>query len=522
MNRKDFIKASGLSAAALAVNGMPIKALADTKNQMKKIRGASDRVFVFVVLSGGNDGLNTIIPLDKYAEIASSRANVMIPQSSVLSLTGTTTTGMHPAMSSLRNMYNNGQINIVQSAGYTDFNYSHFRATDIYNSASDSNQIVDSGWVGRYLSKVFPGAPNAFPSADFLDPLAIEIGNSLSTMLNGPAGQIGFALDNINNFYQIVNGAVDPAPNTPAGHELTFIRYISLQTQAYTQVVQNAAAVGTNTVTYPTNNRLAKQLEIVAHLISGGLKTPIYIVELGGFDTHSDQVDGGNTTTGDHATLLNKVSEAISTFYQDLKNQNLDGRVAGCTVTEFGRRIKSNASTGTDHGAGVPMISFGTNVIPGIIGNSPNLPMNATVEDQIPMQYDFRQVYASILEDWFGLSAADTADVLNGQTYTKLPIFKALPTEIEPIGVAPQALKQVSIYPNPMQSHTSLQFDSPGGYTHIALYTDAGRQIKILYEQETLKGLVNINIDRGALAPGIYYVQIYVDSQSNTAKLLVR
>ncbi len=522
MNRKDFIKASGISAAALALNGLPIKALGDPKNQYKKIRGATDRIFVFVVLSGGDDALNTVIPLDKYSELSNARSNVLIPQAQVLGLSGTANTGLHPAMDKVRNMYNNGLINIVQDCGYTDFNYSHFRATDIYNSASDSNQFIDSGWVGRYLTKRFPGAPNAYPDADFLDPLAIQIGNNLTPALTGPLGQIGFAINDISKFYQIVNGAVDPAPNTPAGHELTYLRYISLQTQAYTQVVQNAATVGSNSVTYPANNKLADQLQIVAHLISGGLKTPIYIVEMGGFDTHSDQVNATDHTQGAHATLLTKVSEAIDAFYQDLKNQNKADIVAGCTVTEFGRRIKSNASNGTDHGSAAPIISFGKNVIPGIIGTSPTLPTNATVNDQVPMQYDFRQVYASILEDWFGVSTTDTAEILNNKTYTKLPIFKTVPTGYtEPTVGNITKIENVQLYPNPMRDYATLQFNSPGGYTHIAIYTDSGKYIRTLLEKETKQGAVSIIVEREHLIASTYFIKIIVGNIWSDTKMVI-
>ncbi len=524
MNRKDFLKATGVGAAAIAINGMPIKALGDTRDKMKKIRGGahSDRIFVFVVLSGGNDGLNTVIPLDKYTELNNSRSNVVIPANQVLGLSGSTTTGLHPAMTGLQSMFNNGLVNITHDVGYPNFDYSHFRATDIYNTASNANQVLDTGWVGRYIDKIFPGAPNAYPDADFLDPLAVQIGYTLTPMLTGPGGQIGYVLEDLNNFYQIVNGAVDPAPNTPAGHELTFIRYISLQTQAYTQSIQNAANNGINNVTYPANNRLADQLKIVAQLINGGMQTPFYVVEIGGFDTHSDQVDATNTTTGNHADLLRKVSDAINVFYQDIKISGKDDKVAGCTITEFGRRIKSNASTGTDHGSASPMICFGKNVIPGIIGTSSNLPNTATVDDQIPMQYDFRQIYASILEDWFGLSAADTSDVLNGGSYTKLPIFKAAPNGTEVINYHKYELQSISVYPNPVRTHATISFESEGGKTEIILYNDAGQRLKTIYENTIQPGRTAIGFDRENLPAGNYFYTIFVEGKKAHGQISIR
>jgi uncharacterized protein (DUF1501 family) len=521
MDRKKFLKASGIGAAAFALNGLPIKALAEKGDSLKKIRGASDRIFVFVVLSGGNDGLNTVIPLDKYAELNAARANVIIPSNQVLPLTGSITTGLHPAMTKLQSMFNSGLVNITQSVGYPDFNYSHFRATDIYNTSSDSNQYLDTGWMGRYLEKRFPGAPTAYPDADFLDPLAVQIGNSLSASLTAPSGQIGFSLSDLNSFYHISNGTVDPAPATPAGHELTYIRYISLQTQSYTQSIENASNAGTNKVTYPSSNRLASQLQIVAKLIDGGLQTPIYIVEMGGFDTHADQVDATNTGVGDHAKLLGKVSDAIETFYQDLKLAGNDDKVAGCTVTEFGRRIKSNSSIGTDHGAAGPMICFGKNVIPGINGMSPNLPAAATVDDQVPMQFDFRQVYASILEDWFGVSAADTKEILNNKTYTKLPIFKATPTGTEVINYNNYKLGGINIYPNPVRDHATISFENPGGKVVIELYNDMGTRIKTIYENTIVKGRCSINFEKEQLVAGQYYFVIYMGAENATGKLMI-
>jgi hypothetical protein len=196
----------------------------------------------------------------------------------------------------------------------------------------------------------------------------------VSSIFTGANGLNGQAVSSISSFYNIVNGTVDPAPSTPAGNELTYIRFIAQQTQAYTQAIQLAANAGNNVAVYPSNNRLADQLKIVAKLISGGMKTPVYMVNFGGFDTHDNQVDTADHKTGEHADLLFKLSEAIAAFQEDLKLQGKEDKVTGCTLTEFGRRVKSNASGGTDHGSGGPMIVFGSKVNPTIIGSSPNLP----------------------------------------------------------------------------------------------------------------------------------------------------
>ncbi|MDO8969189.1 MAG: DUF1501 domain-containing protein, partial [Saprospiraceae bacterium] len=197
----------------------------------------------------------------------------------------------------------------------------------------------------------------------------------------------------------------EPAPNTPYGHELEFIRLVTQQAQMYYDSVVAAAENGQNLGSYPGGNSLADQLKIVAQLVSGGLSTPIYIVSIGGFDTHSEQVDGtfGNAE-GLHANLLRTVSEAVSAFQNDLKLLGVDDRVAGMTFSEFGRTIGSNGSTGTDHGAAAPLFVFGKNVIPGIIGSNPSIPSIPLTSYDVPMEHDFRSVYASALKDWFGIA----------------------------------------------------------------------------------------------------------------------
>lgn len=414
---------------ACSMNGLPIHAFGQ-ESAIHKTRNSNGKILVLVRMNGGNDGLNTVIPLDKYAELTAARADILIPSNQVLSLTGNPTTGLHPAMTAMQNMYNNGKLNIVQGVSYPNPSYSHFRATDIYSSASDASLFVNTGWIGRFIDNQFPGAPTAYPNTSFTDPLSIEIGSMASSVLVGSQGLNGFTISDINYFYNIVNGTVDPAPNTRGGNELTYVRFIAQQTQAYTNTIQAAAGLGTNQASYPANNYLADQLKIVAQLISGGLQTPVYIVSIDGFDTHDTQVDSSDHKLGYHADLLHDLSEAIGAFQQDLEVQNLDHKVVGLTFSEFGRRIISNGSNGTDHGEAAPMFVFGTQVISSSIGTSPNLPAAATVDDSVPMQHDFRSVYSTILTDWFGMSQAAVNSVMNGSSYQWLPIFQGTPLPI--------------------------------------------------------------------------------------------
>jgi uncharacterized protein (DUF1501 family) len=509
MKRKDFLKKS-IPAAMLPffINGMKFQAYGATP-MLKAIAEASaknGRVFVFIQLSGGNDGLNMVIPLDQYSNLSNARSNVLIQDSKVLTLSGITGTGFHPAMTGLRNMFNNGKVNIIQSVGYPNPNYSHFRATDIWHTASDSNVFLNSGWAGRYLEDIYPGFPNGYPSTAEPDPLAISIGYSVSTSLMGPTANTGMAISDPVSFYQLVSGTVDPAPNTPAGHELTYVRLVLQQTQEYNTTVKAAAQSVTNKATYPSNNTLADQLKIVANLIAGGLKTSIYTVNLGGFDTHSAQVSAtGGNETGAHADLMKKLSDAIAAFQDDCEQLGIADRVAGMTYSEFGRRIKSNDSRGTDHGAAAPMIVFGKNVNPIMIGTNPTIPSAVNVDDNVPMQYDYRQVYASILRDWFQTPLGTTDGTILLKHFDTLPIFKP------GLSVNRMTAEQIGLmqnYPNPFKDMTTIDYESPGGHIELRLFDNQGRLISVLVNEDKSKGKHSYVLNGAGLPPGNYYYQL--------------
>jgi uncharacterized protein (DUF1501 family) len=525
MKRRDFFRLGGGASLAFLINGLPVSSFADTPllRLLAKQAAVNGRVLVLIQLNGGNDGLNTIIPLDRYSELSAARSNILIPQGKVLSLSGTLTTGIHPAMKELQAMYNGGFMSITQGVSYPNPNFSHFRATDIWNSGSDANQYLDTGWIGRYLDDTYSGYPNGYPNSTMPDPLAIQIGTGVSPVMQGPQVSMGMAISDINSFYNIVNGTVDPAPATPAGHELTFIRYISQQTQSYTSVIANAAGAANNQSTkYPASgNSLSDQLKIVARLIAGGLQTPIYVVSMGSFDTHSVQTDQTDHTIGTHANLLGQLSVAVDAFFDDLKLLGCDTRVAAMTFSEFGRRIVSNASGGTDHGTSEPVMVFGPGVIPGIIGSSPVIPTNVTVNDNLAMQNDYRSIYASALSDWFGVSPTVLSNVMLNP-YPILPIFrKAAGIDETTVSGSTELLGQC--YPNPVHGGTTITFSTTdAGTTTIQLFDAAGRLVRTLVQQEFTRGQHELTIDCGALSPGDYFYRLTnSNGESATRKMLV-
>ncbi len=441
MKRRSFLKAGALSTTPLFIKGVPVFGAPSTGSSALNALAAASygcgKILVIVQMNGGNDALNMIFPVDKWANLVNARANILIDQSQVLPLTGNSTTGLHPSMPEMQQMYNDGKMMIVQGVSYPNPNFSHFRATDIWFSASDSTTVLETGWLGRELDTQYPGFPTGYPNANYSDPLAIQIGSTLPFSLQGPNINMGYNVANPNALLNVINGITDPAPNNDYGRELSFLRLMKDQSNAYKDVIQNAYNVSQPaTATYPTGNALADQLKIVAKLINGGLQTPIFIVNHpNSHDTHSAQVNSADKATGTHPNILATLSKAIGAFQQDLQLMGKADKVSGMTYSEFGRRIKSNASIGTDHGAAAPVMFFGAALntnpatvagtsypVPGMIGSSPNLPLNTSVNDQVPMQFDFRQLYATVMQDWLCLSAAQTDAVL-GSAFSRLPIF---------------------------------------------------------------------------------------------------
>jgi uncharacterized protein (DUF1501 family) len=428
MNRRKFITAASAMALPVALNGFGMKALAGNSTLVRSLLNSnalnSDRVLVIVYLNGGNDGLNTVIPRDQMSAYNSLRSNIAIPDGSVLALDGNDATGLHPAMTGLRDLYNDNKLSIIHSVSYPSPDQSHYRSTDIWMTGEDATATYETGWAGRYLEDRFPGYPTGYPNAQMEDPLAIQIGYLTSTTLLGSQQSMGIAINDPNSFYTLVGAASATSPDylpcnsiCDAADLISFIRKQQALSVGYATEIKNAYDAGATRATYPTagQNSLADQLKIVARLIHGGLKTKIYFVSIGGFDTHSAQVDT-STITGGHASLLGKLSAGIKIFQDDLALQGTSNKVIGMTFSEFGRRANSNNSKGTDHGIAAPMFVFGTNIKHRTIGTNPNLAnltlsSNGTNKD-IPMQIDFRRVYTDVLNDWFGAGVPKTNSLL--------------------------------------------------------------------------------------------------------------
>ena len=514
MKRRDFIRTVPLAALPVVLSGISMRAFGASPMlaALAAASAANDHVLVIIQMVGGNDGLNTVIPLDQYANLTTARSNILIPAAQVLPLNGTTITGLHPSMTGMQQMYNNGFLNIVQGVSYPNPSFSHFQATDIWITGEDSNQSLTTGWMGRYLAYEYPNFPTGYPNTTVPDPLAIEIGTSLSPVFQGPTAGMAMAVTDPASIYNLANGIQSPAPSTPAGYELTYIREVAAQTNQYAGSLTNAYNAGTSTTSlYPGGSQLAAALQAVAKLISGGLQTKVYMVSTandGSFDTHAGQVVPGATATGTHATRLQNLSDCIKGFHDDLQASGNADRVVGMTFSEFGRRIISNASVGTDHGSAAPLFIFGNKVQSGILGTNPQIPVAANVNDNLAMQYDFRSVYASLLQDWLCVDDNDINNTILLQNFQTLPLVNAADCALGIHEINNKAgVTLISNYPNPFTASTNITFNTAGGHTLVQIFDGSGQLIRTLIDQDMQQGVYSVNFENQNYSTGVYYAR---------------
>lgn len=513
MKRRQFLQTGSVVSLPLFLGGMEVSAI--TKSSLfQLINPDDDRILVLVQLNGGNDGLNMVIPVDQYSGLSQVRPTLLLPESSVLKLSDKT--GLHPSMQGMQRLFQEESLAVVQSVGYPNQNRSHFRSTDIWTSASSASEYVSSGWVGRYLDEHYPGFPEAYPNEEYPDPFAITLGNVVSETCQGPISNFGFTLTSEASVRLVEETVAAPTDDTCYSKEIGFIRTSIKQSNEYATKVLKAFDVGGNQVTYPENNRLADHLKIVAQLISGGLKTRIYVVTLGGFDTHANQVLIGEPENGDHANLLGMVSSAVSAFVDDCRQLGIDERVVGMTFSEFGRQIRANASFGTDHGTAAPLFVFGSCVRQGIFGQNPDIKADTAPQEGVPMQYDFRSVYASLLIDWFGAKEEDVRNILFDD-FQKIPFIKDCST---PSSVYETEIPiEVTLSPNPCSDVAIINLHHKGRNVRISILDTLGSELQVVLNRNLQRGHHDISIDM-PFAPGVYYVRVGVDHHVKTLRLI--
>ncbi len=530
MERRKFIRNLTLgSAAGFALGGIPVNLLAGN-SALKRIASASDNenILVFIQLHGGNDALNTLIPVSQYNDYYNLRSNIAIPDYGTRKFINVDTSideadqvGLHPDMGTFKDMYDDGIVSIVQNVGYPDMNLSHFRGRDIVFMGGDSYDDYQSGWMGRFLNNVYPGYPDAYPSQDMPDPLGVELSGTLSLAYHRETGiPIGLNLGNPEQFYNLISSVgVDPPitiPDSHAGDELRYIMEFEKKSNQYAERLKDVYAAGSNSsVEYPVDypyatqgnyskNPLSGQLKLIARMIKGGVKTRIFLCRIGGFDTHGEQTVDYDSTLGIHASLLYHLSTAIKAFFDDMKILGIDHKVLAMTFTEFGRRAYSNASYGTDHGTSTPVFLFGPGLNPGIYGTNPDL--NDLANGNIKYNIDYRNIYTSIVQDWFG--ADDETLIETGFSEwvdTRLPLVG--PTGVNDLNAGKNGISY-KIFPNPVSDQLNVfyQLEKQGTVKFTVLDT-SGRVIRSL-SQQGYYGDNQQSINISELPEGLYHLRI--------------
>lgn len=543
MKRRQFIK---LSSTASAIGLMPFQVNASLKLMNSFFNcDVSNRKLVLVELAGGNDGLNTVIPISAFTDYQTLRPNIHIPSSLYLplnqidtSLTGTNQDiALHPALTGFQNLYAADQLRIIQSVGYPSQNKSHFASKDIYatgNDGSNWNNGSDSGWIGRYMEQAY---------ADLIPanyPLGIQIGSQNTNLGFHGIVEHGLAL-NINgqdseNFYSVLSGlgGIPPEniPNSHYGEELQNIINVDALSNQYSEIISNSFNAGSNstTTTYPDTN-LADQLKTVARLMRGGIQSKIFMVKLGGFDTHNNQNQASGDIQGDHYELMSQLSEAIEAFMSDLNSDSLADDVLGITFSEFGRKAQENGSLGTDHGEVAPVFAFGKPVKSGVSGVNVDLSEAVSSNNfQIQsVQYDYRQTFATIMQDFLGSNDAvvDAAFVgnMNSESFTDYKIPDLVKSEFlvpescydGSLSTPNQTLAEWSVYPNPFKTDFFVKSENQHLKTSYELRNYLGQRV-LSGDLEFVNG--NAKIQTNNLQNGLYILTLKNNIESHVQKLI--
>jgi len=409
MNRRAFLKDG---VAAFTISFAAPAFLSD----LARAQGASSRNLVVLDLTGGNDGLSMLVPYTDSAYY-SRRPTLAIPAGSVLQVGSDSSgkaLGLHPKLTGLKDIFNQGRLALIQRVGYENSSRSHFFGADIWSTANPSNS-AGSGWVGRYLATLPPP----------LDPLVAwnttgdtphALQSSAVSVASIPSVS-GYAFNSPNSGSEATlerAAATSIASHVPV--DKPHVAFVSTSVQAAMATLDRVAAVGAYkpTVAYPANG-FGQALQAIAGAMAKGTGTRVFWVQTGGYDTHASQ--DTNIDTGAYVRLMVTLNDGLTAFYNDLKNQGLLNQSLLLSFSEFGRRISENGSRGTDHGSASVMMAMGGSVHGGLFGTAPSLavdPQNPTLENNtqdVKFENDFRSVYARVIDNWLG---GDSVAVLGG------------------------------------------------------------------------------------------------------------
>ncbi|RMB59118.1 DUF1501 domain-containing protein [Dokdonia sinensis] len=512
-NRRSFLRALGLvGGGSIALGGSNLTASSPSRMTAALANAASeDRVLVLVRLKGGNDGLNTIVPIYDYDFYAGNRPSVRHQENSLYQLNSDF--GIPPSMQPLQSLWGEGAMKVIHGVGYPDQNLSHFRSSDIWASGQ-SIEVEDTGVLGRYFEGLYPDFLISPPEI----PPAIQIGSIGNLIFDGAESSYAFSVADPQQLSSIAeNGVIHDVTDVPGctfGEQLEFMRGITNTTFTYAGVINEAYEAATNAVEYQ-NQSLGRQLAIVARMIKGGLGTKVYLVTLGGFDTHANQVEV-------HNNRMNQVAQGMKDFYEDLAASGMQDKVMSMTFSEFGRRIEENGSNGTDHGAASPVMVFGDGLQGnGFVGSHPDL-QNPDANGNLQFGTDFRSVYATMMKEWLCIDGGTVDELLFGDYETVDLGFSCDSLGVTDLGQR-DTFQHFGTYSN---GRTYLEFTMPTtAKVDITLFNILGQPVGTLSNDFLMEGPYKIDVQeqiKKRLFTGQYIYQISFAGRKYSKSILIR
>lgn len=540
MNRRKFLEMISMAGVGtpFLLNGMPSRFMNQFMDFNFSCDAVNERVLVILRLAGANDGLNTVIPVNQYDNYANLRPNIKIAQTGTGAYIPLDTTvaltkqvGLHPSMTGFKSLYDSGKLTLLNGVGYPNPNYSHFRSENLMFAGKDgsNNQDLLDGVFGRYLGNLYPGL-SGNPTTQNPDPLAIQLGNLNPCLFYEHVTEKNIEY-NLSGFQNTLFGGLQNLiiPQQSEYNDLLdYIKGVATSMDTYYNRVMAVFNAGNNSTTsYPTST-LAKQLKTVARLIKGGSKTKIFQVNLGGFDTHVNQIQSGSTQLGNHANLLADISNSISAFQADIEALAIGHKIMTITFSEFGRQVRENSSLGTDHGDIAPFFVVGNNLSGGIMGDHP-LFTNTTsyYYSQAQRKFDYRQIFASLLQDWLGadsglISSTELQDFVTPTNKINIVSSSSVASAVcTTLGTAEVATKnKMMVYPNPAKDYIHIDFPNEmlGNEAYIYFYDASGRQV--LTEKESVNNH-RTNVFIGNLPNGNYIIKVKVKEDEFSTKVII-
>ncbi|NOT38442.1 MAG: DUF1501 domain-containing protein [Saprospiraceae bacterium] len=519
-NRRQFLMTSGIASfGSVMLGGLPVSNVyGNSLSNMLPAEG--DSILVLIKMFGGNDGLNMIVPtgsaagVDEYLKLRPTiglRKGTDFNDNHILSGYGNSDYALPQTMESIMPLWKEGKMNVIHNVGYPNQDYSHFNSINFWSTAADNDvdKRVQSGIMGRFLDQDFPSFSETPPTV----PPALRIGYSTDKIFTGPGNQqMELVFNDPAEFFRLANFGklyeTDGFGDCPQGQERSFLRGLTNNTLRYSTSVTSAYGKSANKVAYPTGtfSRLAEQLAIVSRLIKGRLGTRIFLVNIDGFDTHSNQKDF-------HLRLLGDIAKSVKAFYDDLKVDSAQSNVSVMTYSEFGRTIKENGSVGTDHGNLSPLMMFGDGVNPGFHGKPINL-YDKTLLSSTIVYYetqtstDYRSVFQSVLKDWLCLNG-ELTEYTMGKNYSPLNLFKNSCT-----GSFNSNNNAVLVGHNPNSDNpkiVDIKFSNfQSGEVEIKIKSVNGKTLVNLYDKYVIKGSYTVPLDpvKWRLNPGEYIYEL--------------